>query len=449
MSIGTKVDDHVADGLSLLISRFADKERFRDFVAAFLRPKQDLEDALWDVVTKFGLVEVVDGQGFAEGVFLDAIGKIVGEAREGLADAAYVLRLRARIATNRSNGTIPELSGILRLLLPASKHEGIRLQGMPLKSLDVVIPHVLTPGELSAVLRFLIDAIDAEVEALVGSYGADDSCFEFASTYNEDTIGEEAAIGEGWGIESVPASGGTLGHAQYPGSYVRTLPVITGALAPLAWYRADNYNPATGVLTDLSGNGLDGLAPSGNRPALETLEGQATMAFGALEYFDIPGILDEANAPLNVFIVSQFEELEDSQTLFDLTSNTGETFGGHTLFFDAGGAGAMSYRVGPPPIEAAVDFGYDDLAFRVFRSQHRQDFRQLDRDGVKISFGDQTDDKPTPAMTQGRIGMLARTAGGLGLTGWISEILFFGELTDSDVAAIYSYLSDRYNKVLP
>lgn len=54
----------------------------------------------------------------AYGALLDRIGAIVGEPRGGLDDATYRLRIRARVATNRSFGRTDDLLTIARLVLP-------------------------------------------------------------------------------------------------------------------------------------------------------------------------------------------------------------------------------------------------------------------------------------------------------------------------------------------
>lgn len=51
----------------------------------------------------------------AEGVGLDRIGRVVGEARDSRDDVDYRRGLRVRILANRANGFVPELAKIARL----------------------------------------------------------------------------------------------------------------------------------------------------------------------------------------------------------------------------------------------------------------------------------------------------------------------------------------------
>lgn len=53
----------------------------------------------------------------ATGDALDRLGGIVGEARQGLSDTLYRIRIRSRIAINRSSGTAPEILNLLYLLV--------------------------------------------------------------------------------------------------------------------------------------------------------------------------------------------------------------------------------------------------------------------------------------------------------------------------------------------
>ncbi len=79
-------------------------------IKALVRQVQFAEDALWAV----WLARVVDN---ATGWTLDKFGKLVGQPRGGLADEDYQRYIKARIATNRSKGTLPDLLTIARLIL--------------------------------------------------------------------------------------------------------------------------------------------------------------------------------------------------------------------------------------------------------------------------------------------------------------------------------------------
>lgn len=81
------------------------------FVAALVSPLQDLE-TMWHQMRAMRDVR------FAVGVHLTALGKLVGRAREGIADDEVYRRLvMAQIAVNKSSGTIDELITIAELVI--------------------------------------------------------------------------------------------------------------------------------------------------------------------------------------------------------------------------------------------------------------------------------------------------------------------------------------------
>ena len=79
-------------------------------LTAICTPIQDCENALQQLLTQRALDT-------AQGAQLDALGVIVGQPRNGLDDDTYRLYLRARIATNRSNGTTENLIQIVSLIV--------------------------------------------------------------------------------------------------------------------------------------------------------------------------------------------------------------------------------------------------------------------------------------------------------------------------------------------
>src|SRR5690349_3946784 len=79
-------------------------------LAILATPFQSLENTLQDLLTKRSIDT-------AEGAQLDVIGKLVGQPRNGLDDDTYRRYCRARIATNRSNGTNENLITITDLIV--------------------------------------------------------------------------------------------------------------------------------------------------------------------------------------------------------------------------------------------------------------------------------------------------------------------------------------------
>lgn len=104
-----RIDDHIEQGLALLLSQYVRKPRIRALIASFLGQVQELEDAAFDVMTSRLVGSAVNAQ-------LDLLGKLVGESREGRDDDGYRVAITARIAVNRSSGTGPEIVSILALV---------------------------------------------------------------------------------------------------------------------------------------------------------------------------------------------------------------------------------------------------------------------------------------------------------------------------------------------
>lgn len=89
--------------------QFRGKPKLEAWLCTLATPAQEIEDTLVDLLGRSIDTSV--------GYILDTIGKIVGQARNGLSDDDYRPYLRARIATNRSGGTTENLIRIARLVV--------------------------------------------------------------------------------------------------------------------------------------------------------------------------------------------------------------------------------------------------------------------------------------------------------------------------------------------
>jgi hypothetical protein len=95
---------------SRIIERWQ-KPNFLAILASYTPELQEVENALWDLLTS----RYIDNATYAQ---LDLLGNLVGEAREGRVDAIYRVAVKARIAVNNSLGRTPDIIRVLRVLEP-------------------------------------------------------------------------------------------------------------------------------------------------------------------------------------------------------------------------------------------------------------------------------------------------------------------------------------------
>lgn len=107
----TLEDEHVVKGQGKLIERFKHGPRNQAYVDAFLQEVQELENELWKLKNAYDVDTSVD-------VYLDRLGALVNEGRNGRLDAVYRAFIRVRVLVNESNGKPLELFQILDAMIP-------------------------------------------------------------------------------------------------------------------------------------------------------------------------------------------------------------------------------------------------------------------------------------------------------------------------------------------
>lgn len=105
---------HTAEALARLTSKWRDKANVQALVASLIDQVQDFEDMIDGLRSS----QTIEGALAVGGVPLDALGALVGQAREGLSDESYARHIRARIRVNRSQGLIEDAHKIFRALFP-------------------------------------------------------------------------------------------------------------------------------------------------------------------------------------------------------------------------------------------------------------------------------------------------------------------------------------------
>lgn len=92
-----QITDHVTAAQARLTSQYSESTNILALVGIEAGRAQVLEDALWTLLTERWLDD-------ADGDQLDALGVIVGEAREGRPDSEYRSAIESRIFFNRGSG---------------------------------------------------------------------------------------------------------------------------------------------------------------------------------------------------------------------------------------------------------------------------------------------------------------------------------------------------------
>lgn len=106
---------HTPLALIRLIERWKNQPNLAALLSTYTDQLQLVENVIWDVIIKRFL-------DFAQDIQLDTLGALVGEARNGLPDPQYRVRINARILVNRSFGTPDEIIAILKLIDTAAFH---------------------------------------------------------------------------------------------------------------------------------------------------------------------------------------------------------------------------------------------------------------------------------------------------------------------------------------
>jgi len=109
------IADHAAQAQSRLVSQYQSAPNVVSLVSALASRTQVLEDAIRKVAKGRFLVD-----DSATGAQLDAVGSLVGIARNGVTDAVYRVLIRGKIATNTSRATLNDIEGIAKTLFQAS-----------------------------------------------------------------------------------------------------------------------------------------------------------------------------------------------------------------------------------------------------------------------------------------------------------------------------------------
>lgn len=134
--------------------------RLETLITILMKPFQRFENVAIEVLTG----RAVDT---AIGVQLDVLGKLVGQARNGLSDDDYRRYIRARIATNRATGKHEELIRIVSLIV-SDDTAILKLTREGTATARLVVEEIaITETIADAIFAFLSAAIAAGVRIVI------------------------------------------------------------------------------------------------------------------------------------------------------------------------------------------------------------------------------------------------------------------------------------------
>ncbi len=203
--------DYVAQGLLRIIEQYKGKPRLAAWITSYLEEIQELEDAMWQVVTERWL-EKPDGSPGAVGAQLLVLGRIVGQVNPGLDISDPIERenyralIRARIKVNRSSGKRGQLIEILRLVVG----DDATINYAEYYPARIMLTSVGADADLDMdiVLGLLRDAKAAGVALQLVSTSGAETGFRFGTVANANV----ANATQGWG--DLSGSGGLFAEVR-------------------------------------------------------------------------------------------------------------------------------------------------------------------------------------------------------------------------------------------
>ncbi len=132
-------------------------------LACLVSPFQSLENVLQQLLIERSVDTAVGTQ-------LDVIGKIVGQARNGLDDDTYRRYVRARVSTNKSTGVVADLITVTELVV-YDDDAYYKVENQGTATIKVTVEDIAITQDLAdTLLAFLKDTVSAGIR-LVLQYG--------------------------------------------------------------------------------------------------------------------------------------------------------------------------------------------------------------------------------------------------------------------------------------
>ncbi len=174
----TYKSDYVTEATTvLLIPDYRNSPDLVAIISSYSQQLQDLEDDLRDIIAQ----TVVPG---GEGVQLDRIGKVIGQARWGRTDADYRRLILARVVANSSGGTPEDQIALILALFPTAAPVVYRRMGICYFEMDYELPSPSTQADRDA----LDNLLETSAPAGVG-FGARETTDSPSPSFQLDTPG--------------------------------------------------------------------------------------------------------------------------------------------------------------------------------------------------------------------------------------------------------------------
>lgn len=140
-----KIADHTSEALARLTSQYDNATNLKALLQVDAERAQVLEEAIYGQLTKHWIAD-------AEGLQLDKLGDILGEARQGRNDTDYRAALIVKAIFNTSSGTPNQIIEFLQI---ATGTTDIYLVETPPAGLIAYIDEDITDAQIAQLLTFL------------------------------------------------------------------------------------------------------------------------------------------------------------------------------------------------------------------------------------------------------------------------------------------------------
>lgn len=199
----TPAPDARTEALDLILVQYLESPTLLAFLGAHLDQCTSLDNAIVSVYEDSFDVER------ALGVWLDRLGRVVGESRRGRSDADFRRGVRVRILINRSSGRVRDLAAVARLLEELEEDDQVRVrpEGTATVSVRIDGAPVGIPHDVHA---YLLETVAAGVRLITITipYGFDpDTAFRLVTVAEAES---KSAVGL---ADEARTFGGALAHA--------------------------------------------------------------------------------------------------------------------------------------------------------------------------------------------------------------------------------------------